>query len=164
MSSYGMQEANTAIQNYTSSTVCHDYCCSAFALFQNQPLYELETLSNAIHPIFRRQNSGIDIDYEALEPCLRLATHLLESTALVPFLNTVVDREIRDLDGKAPRQLYEDTLASIWVHSIWPRPGQDQINLKTKRRAQAILRQMVDMVRFEIEPFDPSSTQSSPYG
>ena len=157
-------EKNIPIIAGTSETGCNDYCCSAFARFMNLPIFGLETLSNTIHPIFRKQNFRGNIDYEARKPCLRLATHLLESTGLVPFLNTLVNGEVRDLDGKSQAQLHDGLLDPTRPHSIWPSFEQEEINEKTRKRARQILRQMVEMVSFEIEPFDRSSIRPHYYG
>ena len=134
---------------------CHDFCCSAFALFKADPIPVLPELTGPIHPLFRQKNFSPDFAYWALEPCLRLATRLLESANLVPYLNTLFNGEIRDIETgatfKSTSKIPNDVFHLL---SIWPWPGQEEFNTITKRSARIILERMNNMLRFDVRTLD----------
>ena len=148
---------------------CASFCCSPFLRFKDEELKKSVDLNNPIHPIFRRENFSKEIrqrHYKWMEQSLRLASHLLESNALVPYLNTMFDGEVRNGRGEIVPLSEIDQVnpdGSItwgWDASISPKPGQDEVNPETKQRAKEILERMAEMVTFDLIPDDESDFAS----
>ena len=119
--------------------------------YEDDPSTKGVNLDNSILPLFRRENFSANLEYAVLEPSLRLASHLLKSTALVPFIITLIDGDVRDPVGRPcfrPSFEYMESQKVLW--SVWPRTGMDQINEQTKARAAKILDDLADMVSFEL--------------
>jgi hypothetical protein len=70
-------------------------CCSGYLAYENMQAGVVD-LNSAIHPIFRRENFSTYFHYPILEPSLRLASRLLTSRSLVPFINVVIDGWVRN--------------------------------------------------------------------
>jgi hypothetical protein len=69
---------------------------------------------------------------------------------LVPYLNTLFDGEIRDLEtGTSFKSASEIPNDLDDLLSAWPKADQEEVNRTTKRRAKKILRNMADMVEFK---------------
>ncbi|KAK5111953.1 hypothetical protein LTR85_011700 [Meristemomyces frigidus] len=146
---------------------CLAYCCSAFASFQDPVITrDITDLDNQIHPIFRRKNFSKDFDYTTLKPTLRLASLLLESDALVPYINVMAHGELQCLNGLRegqvvthPRELFgisgidpEAMFLCNWRSARHPKPGQDEVNDLTRIQARQTLAELADMVEFTLVP------------
>jgi hypothetical protein len=131
---------------------CCDFCCSPFFSLAEDVPSTLESFSKPIHPIFREGNFHNEMHYETLKPSLRLASQLLQCDGLVPYINTIFDGEIRNASGQAVElKDAQDTSSQYSDFSIYPRPGQEQINPQTRERANEILKNMSTMVRFQLQ-------------
>ncbi|KAK3674171.1 hypothetical protein LTR78_006018 [Recurvomyces mirabilis] len=87
---------------------CLEYGCSKFASFQDPELNGISAdLRNQIHPIFHLNKFADNMDCDVLETPLRLATRLLLSDKLVPFINTITGGVIVALDGPLAGQLID---------------------------------------------------------
>jgi hypothetical protein len=137
---------------------CQDYCCSSFATFQDEQITRTPDLTNPIHQIFRRSNftNISQRDYDLLRPSLQLASLLLQSDALIPFILTIVDGEIHLGNGTPiPYSLMnvQDTDADFclaWDIHAAPRAGQTEINAQNRQRVSQILAAMADMIELRV--------------
>ena len=148
-----------------SNKPCHDYCCSAFATFKDNPVFDSADLDNDIHPILQRDKFPQQLDYSVVEPSLRLATHLLQSDAMVVYVNAMFDGEYRSSDGKIAdlsclEYLFADGDTRFDKANIfYPKPGQEQANLYMRARAAIFLEQLADMVDLDFMT-DPTDQQN----
>lgn len=138
---------------------CRDYCCSRFVRFKSETIETLRDLETPIHPIFRRKNFSTSIDYSSLEPSLRLASRLLESPALVEYINAVVDGEVKNFKGEVIDVRNIDS-HTFWTQlpSTWPKPNQDNSSKRARKRSRRILRQLAEMIEFDVCPSDDNTT------
>ena len=138
---------------------CRDFCCSKFATFNiGQTISHIPELTNTIHPLFRKQNFHPFLNYEVLKPCLRLASQLLQSTALVPYINALFDGEVR---GPGGHKLFDiadmQPLDATVSYSIWPGLNQENVTRKSKKRAKQILYHLASMVEFDARNLAPGT-------
>jgi hypothetical protein len=135
---------------------CSNVCCSPFFSLAEDLPSTFEPFSKPIHLIFREGNFHNEMHYETLKPSLRLASQLLQCNALVPYLNTIFDGEIRNASGQAVElKDAQDTSSQHSDFSTHPRPGQETINPQTRERANDILKNMSTMVRFQLQDQNP---------
>ena len=91
----------------------------------------------SIHPLFRKSKFSKTVDYAILEPSLRLASQLLRSTPLVPYLNALVDGTIIDIEHWERSCLRQERCRPTAIigsqyspsqikHSTIARPGVEQ--------------------------------------
>ena len=135
--------------------VCESICCSAVMDYEDNPATNSANLDNPILPLFKRENFSADLDYTVLEPSLRLASHLLTSNSLVPYILTLMEGDVRDPLGRPcfrPSYEYMESQRGLW--SVWPRTGMDEVNARTKGRVARILTDLSDMVTFDLLPSD----------
>ena len=148
---------------------CQNCCCSPFGAFQDEEITRTPDLTNPIHPIFRRNNftNISQRDYNLFRPSLQLASLLLESDALIPFILTMVDGEIHLANGTSlPYSLLklqntggDPTVA--WDVYAAPRAGQTEINVQNRQRVSEILTAMADMITFGVGDHSAETEVSS---
>ena len=78
-----------------------DHCCSSFVTFKDELITKTPDLTHSIHPIFRLSNfnSIPDDDYELLKRSLQLASLMLQSDAVLPYIIRMFDGEVRTAIG-----------------------------------------------------------------
>ncbi len=115
-------------------------------------------LDNDLHPVFHAANFSVDFDLQLIEMPLRLASHLLQSPALIPLINTLACGVVKSLDGIPttwPAVYLADRLAKVQGEQnaqvcISASLNGDQISNENKEYAQYILGEFANMVRFEV--------------
>jgi len=135
-------------------------------------LHDSANLTNQILPIFSRKRfSGFD--YELLDQPLRLASMMLDSDALVPYINITAYGDLQFAGDEntgefvaTPPELWEtlkndqgESYNARWYCARTPKPGQDEVNYLTRLRAKLTISQLANMVDFAL-----STEQEQNYG
>ncbi len=143
--------------------ICTEFCCSSFLNVQDAKLTKTPDLSNPIHPVFRASNFSSEFDLARMDMSLRLASNLLQAPALVPFINTLsrgvvknVKGHVKDwrkIDAHDQRALQGGRkLRPLVLHA---QLNQDPLSKEAKEHAQHILRELANIVWFELKDFPP---------
>lgn len=79
---------------HVDSSLC---CCSGF--FQTEDLKNIPApdLQNAVHPVFSRSLFAPTVDYDAILPCLKAASKVLD--VMVQFYHTIFFGNVQQLSG-----------------------------------------------------------------
>jgi hypothetical protein len=140
-------------QTIAETTRCSAYCCSAFANFQDTGCISTDcyNLDNTIHPLFSKDRFPSGLDYEAMVPSLRLATHLLDADAVVEYCTAMVhgkvfnnrgeEMELRGLSGN------DCDRGVSWTTTV--RCAYTSHTDK-RTRAEELLQRLSHVVRFDI--------------
>ncbi len=138
---------------------CELYCCSEFANHIDVQSTNKAQLQNPLHRIFRPENFASDLDANQIIQPLRLASHILESPPMLPFVDIVMRGKLTDEQGNVTTWPQVDAIDEENDRKGGPRPtvrlvalpNQDRIDLDSKKYAKAILHALGDMVRFELD-------------
>lgn len=130
---------------------CRDYCCSAFARLRDESVLAPCDLDKTIHPLSRDSDSDLRVHRSALVPCIRLATHLLQSSALVPYLNAAANGVVRDVQGETIDiwTTKFDELERVEL-STWPRTDLKWMPQKAAQRARRVLGYSAELVEVDL--------------
>ena len=139
---------------------CANICCSTFTTYSDpEVLCDGANLDNSVHKIFSPEKFSEDFDWDVIEVPVRLASLLLQSDNLVPFINIMTNGELRFANGPRKGEIAmtpadtwfeavddEGDYMNQWMSARWPKLGQDEVNDETRKEARSVLAALVDMI------------------
>ncbi len=139
------------------------YSCSGFLGLDEVNLAPVPTMTGELHPLLHDGNFDAEIDTDKIKSSLRLASRLLQSPAVAPFITVLTRGQLRDVDDNPVTMQHVhhmDHQARLLgrpapIIKITAQMNQDQINLDTVAHARKVLNAMAGVVEFQLEDFPP---------